>query len=401
MTATTAILVAALPFPSYRNDTVDPKPSASTEETGQPSQFTIVSSGDILLHLSVNEFARVGQTYDYTTLFEPISPWIEQADLALCSLEVPIVPPGEEPSNYPALGSPPEIADSLKAMGWDGCALATNHTMDRGFDGVESTIDNFERVGLGHHGTARTEDESRAIQYYTVESGGQQVVVAHLSASTLTNGMAHPSGKQWSWNVVGPQGHREVDDLIADAKRARDGGADLVVVSMHWGTEYVTEPTEEQTEIGQQLDESGVVDLVFGNHSHVAEPVTKLDGGPGGDGMWVVWSMGNTISGQTVDGQGYGVLTGLVTTATVDVSPSGDARVSNLEWTAITQDVGTYRLFELSKLMDGQVPRGTSLTPAAIQGRADAIYPTMTADGSSERTSPPSSGGRLVEQERR
>ena len=91
---------------------------------------------------------------------------------------------------------------------------------------------------------------------------------------------------------MGDLGLRSVDDIIEDARAAREAGADLVVVSMHWGTEYVSEPIEEQTVIADQLATSGEVDLVLGNHSHVPEPVQKIDGGPNGAGMWVVWSMG-------------------------------------------------------------------------------------------------------------
>ena len=111
--------------------TASPAPTTATGAPQAASSFTIVSGGDILLHMSVNQAARAGSGYDYTQLLAGIRPWIEGADLALCALEVPIVPPGEKPSNYPAFGSPPQIADSLKALGWDGCALATNHSMDR------------------------------------------------------------------------------------------------------------------------------------------------------------------------------------------------------------------------------------------------------------------------------
>lgn len=365
--------------------TASPAPTTATGAPQAASSFTIVSGGDILLHMSVNQAARAGSGYDYTQLLAGIRPWIEGADLALCALEVPIVPPGEKPSNYPAFGSPPQIADSLKALGWDGCALATNHSMDRGFPGVVSTVDNFDRVGLGRHGTARTGEESTRIQYYKVRSGGRDVVVAHLSATTLTNGIPLPKGAEWSWNVVGSLGRRSVGDLVEDARRARRQGADIVVVSMHWGTEYVSQPTAEQTAVGDQLAKSGQIDLVFGNHSHVPEPVAKLAGGPGGRGMWVVWSMGNTISGQTVQNHGYRVMAGLMTTATVDVPAKGPARVSNLEWTAIAQDERTDRVFQLSRLTSGERPASMTLSPAEIASRANATYPVMGADGSKER----------------
>ena len=379
--------------------TASPAPTTATGAPQAASSFTIVSGGDILLHMSVNQAARAGSGYDYTQLLAGIRPWIEGADLALCALEVPIVPPGEKPSNYPAFGSPPQIADSLKALGWDGCALATNHSMDRGFPGVVSTVDNFDRVGLGRHGTARTGEESTRIQYYKVRSGGRDVVVAHLSATTLTNGIPLPKGAEWSWNVVGSLGRRSVGDLVEDARRARRQGADIVVVSMHWGTEYVSQPTAEQTAVGDQLAKSGQIDLVFGNHSHVPEPVAKLAGGPGGRGMWVVWSMGNTISGQTVQNHGYRVMAGLMTTATVDVPAKGPTRVSNLEWTAIAQDERTDRVFQLSRLTSGERPASMTLSPAEIASRAKATYPVMGADGSKERVTPPTPRAQLIGRE--
>ena len=379
--------------------TASPAPTTATGAPQAASSFTIVSGGDILLHMSVNQAARAGSGYDYTQLLAGIRPWIEGADLALCALEVPIVPPGEKPSNYPAFGSPPQIADSLKALGWDGCALATNHSMDRGFPGVVSTVDNFDRVGLGRHGTARTGEESTRIQYYKVRSGGRDVVVAHLSATTLTNGIPLPKGAEWSWNVVGSLGRRSVGDLVEDARRARRQGADIVVVSMHWGTEYVSQPTAEQTAVGDQLAKSGQIDLVFGNHSHVPEPVAKLAGGPGGRGMWVVWSMGNTISGQTVQNHGYRVMAGLMTTATVDVPAKGPARVSNLEWTAIAQDERTDRVFQLSRLTSGERPASMTLSPAEIASRANATSPVMGADGSKERVTPPTPRAQLIGRE--
>ncbi len=371
-------------------------PSPTPTPTATASRLSILAGGDILLHLSVNEAARSGDTYDYTPLFAGISPWIEGADLALCGLEVPIVPPGEKPSNYPMFGSPAQIATSLKTLGWDGCALATNHSMDRGFAGVTSTLDTLDAAGLGHAGTARTEEESHLITFYTLQAGGRNVKIAHLSATTLTNGIPIPAKAPFSWNVVGPLGHRSIDDLVADARAAREAGADLVVLSMHWGTEYVSQPIEEQKDIAAQLAASGAIDLVFGNHSHVPEPVAKIDGGPGDNGMWVVWSMGNMISGQTIENHGYRVTTGLLTTATVDVPPEGSAHVSNLEWTAITQDTRTDHLFVLSDLLAGNSSEGMSLTPAQIQARADVTYPLMAADGSVERTTAPTPASTLI-----
>ena len=391
------------PSPAATSPTPQPSPTPTAASTpaAEPSTLTIVAGGDILPHLSVNDLAWNGTTYDYASLFSEVTPWISGADLAICALEVPIVPPGEEPSNYPQFGAPPELITSMKEVGWDGCATATNHSMDRRFAGIVSTLDTLDAAGMGHAGTARTQEEADQIQYYTLNTGSRDVVVAHLSATTLTNGILIPKDHPYSWNVVGNLGQRSVDDLIADARRAREAGADIVVVSMHWGTEYVSDPIPEQTDIAAQLAASGAVDLVLGNHSHVPEPVTKLDGGPDGHGMWVVYSMGNLISGQTVANNGYRVVAGLLTTATVDVPSTGAPYVSNLEWTVVAQDDRTDHLFLLHDLMNGATGTGMTLSNAEIQARADVTYPVMEANGSTERTAPPVATSTLVSQDRR
>jgi poly-gamma-glutamate capsule biosynthesis protein CapA/YwtB (metallophosphatase superfamily) len=377
--------------------TAAPEASSGTAEASdspaadaEPETIHIVSGGDILLHLSVNAAAQraAGGKLDYTALMKTVEPYVKGADLAICALEVPVAPPGTAPSNYPAFGSPKEIAASMKAMGWDGCATATNHSMDRGFDGVKATLDALDEAGLGHHGTARTAEEAEQTQYYTLKVGDRDLKVAQLSATTLTNGIPLPAGQPWSWNVVGKLGNRSVDDVIGDAKRARAQGADLVVTNMHWGEEYVSEPVEEQTRIADALAKSGQIDVVFGNHSHVPEPVTELDGGPDGQGMWVVWSQGNMISGQSsVAQRDPRVTSGLLTTATVEVPAEGNAHVTKMDWTALTQDMNTDHVYPLRKLEKGYKDAGMGISPAEIKRRGDATYPVMK--GAAERTAPP------------
>ena len=130
------------------------------------------------------------------------------------------------------------------------------------------------------------------------------------------------------------------------------------------------------------------------------EPVTQLDEGPGGNGMWVVWSMGNTISGQTIESHGYAVMAGLLTTATVDVPAEGPAAVSNLEWTAITQDDRSYHLYPLDALEDGYTDSGLTLSQSEIAARADITYPVMESSGP-QRTEPPEASSTLVDQTRK
>ncbi|WP_082418306.1 CapA family protein [Flaviflexus massiliensis] len=372
-------------------------------DPGEPmAQLTIVSGGDILLHPSIYETARTGpDSFDFTYQYEGIEPWISGADLALCSLEVPIAPEGTEYSGYPSFGAPADLISSLKEVGWDGCNTATNHTMDRGFAGVERTNTVLEENGMGFHGGARTEEESKDVQFYDIEVEGRTVTVAHISATALTNGVPIRTEQPWSWFVIGELGPYETSDVIDMAESAREEGADLVVVSMHWGTEYVSKPIEEQQIIAQQLADSGQVDLVYGNHSHVPEPVTELEGGPRGEGMWVAWSMGNLISGQTIANHGYRVTTGYLGTATIDVPAEGPATVDRLDWTVVTQDApGNNRLYFLNEELRGGRPATLTLSDAELQERAAVTYPVMEANGSSERLEVPTQVSTSVEPRR-
>jgi poly-gamma-glutamate synthesis protein (capsule biosynthesis protein) len=74
---------------------------------------------------------------------------------------------------------------------------------------------------------------------------------------------------------------------------ARREGADLVVVSIHCCTEYRSEPTSDQVELFEELIENPWVDLVVGHHSHVVGPVAEIDG------EYVIYGLGNLVSGQT------------------------------------------------------------------------------------------------------
>lgn len=381
--------------PSTSNAPAMPTPTPSPTSTADPEYFTVSSGGDILLHLSVNEAARIaGETYDYTPYYAPIKDYIANSDVAICALEIPIVGPDQMPSNYPNFGAPYDLAASLAEIGFDGCAFATNHTMDRGFGGVDTTIEALSGAGMGWAGAARTQDEAEQIQFYTVEGVNHTVKIAHISATTLTNGIPIPADHPYSWNVVGELGS-PVETVVEDAKRARELGADIVIVSMHWGTEYVSEPIAEQVDIAQLLADSGEVDLVFGNHSHVPEPLAKLPGGPTGDGMWVVYSMGNQISGQTVENHGYRVTTGLITTATIEANDDG-AAVVDFDWMAVTQDRRAgEKLRPLLPLTLGEYPEDLRLSAQEIAGRAEVTYPVMETSGP-ERTAPPEATGATV-----
>lgn len=344
--------------------------------------FTLVAAGDVLLHEPVIGSARTAEGYDFAPLLAPIQPWVAGADLALCHLEVPIAPAGTSTSGYPMFGAPVEIAAGLAANGWDGCSTASNHSVDRGLAGVVTTLDALDAAGLGHVGTARTAEEAAAPQVYELVREEQTIRVAHLAATYGTNGLPLPADAPWSVTLI------DTAALVQQATAARAAGADIVVASVHCCVEYVSTATEDQVRIAAELAASGVVDLLIGHHAHVPQPVSKVAGGPRGEGMWVAYGLGNLISNQDGNCCAAATDSGLLMTASFRKPIDGPAAVTGVEWTSVTVDRrGGHLVQPLTPAVAAGQGAGT-LTPAELAARQARVVAAVGVEAG-ERLTPP------------
>ncbi|WP_431986166.1 CapA family protein [Streptomyces griseoflavus] len=267
-----------------------PAPSAS----GRPG-FTLVASGDVLPHTSIIERARYdagGTGYDFRPMLAGIRSVVAPADVAVCHMETVYGADGDY-TGYPLFKSPPEIAHALAATGYDGCSTASNHTLDDGSDGIRRTLDALDRAGVRHAGSARSEQESRTVTL--LRAGGARV--AHLAYTYDTNGLPMPPGQPWAVALV------DEARIVEDARAARRAGADVVVVSVHWGTEWQDAPDERQAALARSLTASNTggrpdIDLILGTHAHVPQAYEKVNG------TWVVYGMGDQVAGEMTDHDG-------------------------------------------------------------------------------------------------
>lgn len=221
-----------------------------------------------------------------------VEPVVSRADLALCHMETVYGANGDYTDN-PVFKSPPEIAQGLAATGYDGCSTASEHSLDDGVDGVRRTLDALDRAGVRHTGSARTEAEARTV---TILRAGP-AKVAHLAYTFDTNGHPLPQGQPWAVNLMNE------NSIVTDARAARRAGADVVVVSLHWGTEWQDAPDPQQLALSQQLTASRTggrpdVDLILGTHAHVPQAYEKVNG------TWVVYGMGDQIAGEMTNNAG-------------------------------------------------------------------------------------------------
>lgn len=271
-----------------------------TDATGR-RMVRILGAGDVLVHPEVTAQARTDARrtgrpggLDFAPMFAGVAPAISSADLALCHLETPLADPAGPFSGYPTFNVPPQVLDGVRSAGFDGCSTASNHTLDQGVAGVRRTITALDAAGLGHTGSAQSAAEAATPKIYQV--GG--VRVAHLAYSLNFNGLSRPPGERWLANLIDPP------EILAAAHKARTAGAEIVVLSLHWGTEYQHLPDGDQEAWAEQLIKSPDIDLIIGHHAHVVQPFQRF-----GD-KWVIFGMGNELArhAEPIDDNREGVM---------------------------------------------------------------------------------------------
>ena len=166
----------------------------------------------------------------------------------------------------------------------------------------------------------------------TYDAGG--IRVAQLSYSYGFNGFVRPAGKEWLVDQIDPA------LILADAHAARAAGAELVVVSLHWGNEYVHEVVAAQQQVADALAaDVGAVDLVVGHHAHVVQPISKVGS------MWVVWGMGNLLSNNSPRCCTTAATDGMIVTVTIgDTASGGPVGVTRVSFTPTWNERDRYRV---------------------------------------------------------
>lgn len=258
-----------------------PAAAGSDAAAGRPVRLTVAASGDLLIHTPVAQRALAlgGARHDFTPLFRPVRRWIAGADLGLCHVETPLVPGPVQ--GYPSFRTPPALARSIRRVGWDACSTASNHSLDAGELGVATTLRALRGAGVKATGTARSARARRRTTVMRVKG----VRVALLSYTAVSNGQAVPH--PWTVNWASPR------LILGDARRARRRGARIVIVNLHWGSEYVHSVTPSQRALARRLTRSPAIDAIVGQHAHVVQPIRRMRGKP------VVFGEGNLISNQT------------------------------------------------------------------------------------------------------
>lgn len=253
----------------------------------------IVFAGDAMQHQRQIDAARQPDgSLDYSTYFTSLKPYISSADFAVVNLEVPLG--GTPYSGYPMFCAHDNYVDALTDAGFDLILSANNHILDRRDKGVRRTIRTFEDKGVPYLGVYRNKAHRDSILPMIHDINGFKV--AFLNYTYGTNGIRKTSDIEIDYI------DRQL--MAADIRKARQKGAEIIAVCIHWGIEYKLLPNATQKNLAKFLADQGV-ELIIGGHPHVIQPMELKENPATGRPYLTVYSLGNFISAmRTTDTRG-------------------------------------------------------------------------------------------------
>jgi poly-gamma-glutamate synthesis protein (capsule biosynthesis protein) len=271
------------------------------------AQVRFAVAGDVIPHEPVRAAAvAAGDGAEgWGALFSGVSDVFKSADFGFVNLETPVAPTHSHGSKPFLFDAPPALLDALKANGVKMVSFANNHVMDQGWAGFAETREHLREKGLLFVGSGDTAQQSW--QPVIVEANG--IKVGWLGMTRWLNGNRNPEKDDqpqvnffpYPGESLGAPGLDEAGVLEA-IKQAR-AQCDLLVVSIHWGTEYAPAPRPEDMETAHKMLEAGASAIV-GHHPHVLQPVETYRTQDGRDAV-IFYSLGNFLSNQSrsfVDG---------------------------------------------------------------------------------------------------
>jgi poly-gamma-glutamate synthesis protein (capsule biosynthesis protein) len=244
-----------------------------------PGVFTIAFAGDV--HFSGRLRPRLD--HNPATVFAQAKAQVDKADLTMVNLETALTNGGVPQAKLFHFRAPPVPAlTALRDAGIDVATMANNHGADYGTPGLHDTLAAIKQTGFPVIGIGKNADQAFA-PYTTTLNGVKIAIIAAdqvQDETTLSLFSAGP-GKPGVANAYSPR-------LISAVEQARGAGY-VVIVYLHWGIEYQTCPSSDQTSLASRLAQAGA-SAVIGTHAHVLQGAGWLH-----NGTYVAYGLGNYL----------------------------------------------------------------------------------------------------------
>jgi poly-gamma-glutamate capsule biosynthesis protein CapA/YwtB (metallophosphatase superfamily) len=361
------VVTALYAWQNYRTWQQTPRLPNQTD-----SRLHVAAMGDMLAHDTIIANAKTASGYDFGRYFQKVRPLYEDADIIFCNQEGLSSGPAYGISGYPAFNAPVEFASGLKeGAGCNFVNLANNHIGDKGAAATSATVDFWKQLRpLALSGANKAPADQRQVSYAEVKG----IKIGFVSFADFNNNTGTPA---YSVNLY----HDEalVRRLVGEARSQ----ADLVIVSMHWGTEGSAATNDDQKAQVNLLASLGT-DVIIGTGPHVLQKVERVTR-PDGDQMVVWYSLGNMLSSQLSTPE---LFSGV---ALFDVvkSSDGTVKIENLafrptymhyEWTADEKSRGDLlarRNVMMYPLSEAAAPLARSLLDTTVEAQRRYIIDTL------------------------
>jgi len=254
--------------------------------------ITLLFTGDIMLDRGVKYMVEKYGNNDFSFPFAKIADEIKNADLAMANLESQISDKGSKVGSIYSFRAPVKAMQGLVFSGIDIVSLANNHALDYGSLALKDSLERLIDAGISPIG-AGNEYQAFSPTIKTVNN----TRIAFFAYTDQMPVSSQAKGENFGIAVINKDNLTKIKTDIELAKQL----ANIVVVSLHWGTEYAKEPGLGQTDLAQNMIDAGA-DLVIGHHPHVVQKYEKYKDG------YIFYSLGNFIfdqgfSGETLEGE--------------------------------------------------------------------------------------------------
>lgn len=244
-----------------------------------PKETTILFGGDVMLSRGIDDV--MNKRHDFNYPFRQISDLTNDVNLAVVNLEGPISLKGKDVGSIYSFRANPHAVFGLDFAGIDIVSFANNHASDYGTEALIDTIKNLRNVGIDVVGVGENMSVANAPLFMNVND----LTIAFFAST--------PIAPPWFTREDSMPAIARLNELVLteSISKAREHGADIVAVLLHWGNEYEMTPSASQEVIAHNLIDAGAT-FVIGHHPHVVQKVERYHGGV------IAYSLGNLVFDQ-------------------------------------------------------------------------------------------------------
>lgn len=275
----------------FNNKTTLSTTSSTTKIVDKKKSINFTVVGDFLFESPF--YQAISNGYDKNVYFNRVKKYFENDDISIGNMEVVI---GNDNLSISGDGynfcAPSYVGDLVNTLDLEILSTANNHANDRGLDGINSTIDYFKNnTNIKTVGTYKNQSDRDEMRIIEVDG----VKVGFLAYTLGTNIKVSKEYRNRIGLYRDPDiktMNQEYKSILTKEISTLKDNTDIVVVLMHWGTEFTFTPNQEQKSMAEFLNSLGV-DVIVGSHSHSMQPIDII-----GDThkTLVYYSLGNFVS---------------------------------------------------------------------------------------------------------